>query len=95
MTNQQHRSSNSHLKGVDKCYDADDRSCTVLALHNITGIPYKDCYNFMKHFGRVHGRGLTQEVLDQDILIQKNFTKFRLKKGPYTRQNRITISQFC
>lgn len=69
----------------------DRNFCTVVALHVITNRPMEDCAGYMQHFGRRQNTGMSF------IEIHRALTSMRLhkvKEGPYSYNNRITINQF-
>lgn len=70
----------------------DRNSCTVVALACVTGNTYQSCHNFLsKYGGRKKGKGMLPSEV---IKAFTHFKHFKVKKGLYTRQNRITINQF-
>ena len=66
-------------------------ACTVVALWAVTQRPLDQCFEWMRIHGREHRQGMSWLEIDKALSSMK---KFRIKKGPYTRQNRITLGQF-
>lgn len=69
----------------------DKNSCTVVALSCVTGNTYKQCYDYMKRFGRLHGVGMLGSQIKTAFSAMK---KFKMVESPYSHTNRITINQF-
>ncbi len=66
--------------------------CTVVTLACVTGCTFERAHHHMKHQGaRPPRRGMTREC--QEKAFSKLQT-FKVKKGLYSKDNRITISQF-
>ena len=77
------------LKG-NPYFDQDNRCCTVVALHAIIGVSFEFCQSYMKKFGRKHGRGMYRKDWCKAL---ENMEGYLVKKGPYTKENRITIKK--
>lgn len=69
----------------------DGNACTVVALQCVTGNSYKQCYEYMKKFGRPRGKGMTTKEVCSAL---ESFKRFKVVKGEYSRKNRITLNQF-
>lgn len=76
-------------KSVEKMGDAN--CCTVIALACVTGNSYKQCYDYMRKYGRNHRDGMTTRDIERSL---EGFKKFKAVKGPYSDSNRITLNQF-
>lgn len=67
-------------------------ACTVLALHYVTGRSLDDCKLYMARHGRKYQSGMIVKEIESALFAMKSF---KVKKGPYTEQNRICVSKFC
>lgn len=66
--------------------------CTVLAWSNCFDAPYQHAHIWMKRHGRLGRRGMTRKQVESALNACK---KARIRIGPYTRTNKITLSAFC
>lgn len=66
--------------------------CTVKAWVNCFDCSYEKAHAWLKRFGRQNRRGPTMDKL-QAALESCKIAKVRI--GPYSRGNRITLSNFC
>ena len=69
----------------------DTNSCTVITLACVTGNTYAQCYDYMKKYGRRHREGMMQSEIRNAL---EGMKKFKAIKGPYSRDNKITLNQF-
>jgi hypothetical protein len=71
----------------------DTKFCTVVALANTMDSDYTTCYRYIQKVGgRIKGRGLSHLGVEN---IFKNMQSTVYVKGPYSRQDSITLNQFC
>lgn len=66
--------------------------CTVVAWANVFDCEYTKAHAWMKRFGRIHRKGMQ---LSEITAALNSCTKAKIKIGPYTRTNRISVSKFC
>ena len=66
--------------------------CTVKAWTNVFDCDYKAAHGWLRRFGRRDGHGIMPANLKKALLACK---KAKVKFGPYSRERRITVSQFC
>ena len=69
----------------------DRNCCTVVALWVVTGNPIQMCAEYMRIHGRVRRKGMVKAEWNKALESMK---KFKVKKGVYDQQNRITVGQF-
>lgn len=69
----------------------EDNDCTVKALAIALDVPYKLAHRHLQlHCGRRQGKGVvSRKVIPQSL---KN-TPYKV--GPYTNENRVSLSRFC
>lgn len=66
--------------------------CTVIAWSICFDAPYSHSHFWMKRHGRPNRRGMQLLQIQQAL---DNCKKAKIRKGPYNRRNRITLSAFC
>lgn len=81
--------SESLRKSSNEMRESND--CTVKAWCNVFDCDYVPAHTWLKKFGRRDGRGMMPSALKKALLACK---KAKVKFGPYTRERRITVSQF-
>lgn len=69
----------------------DRRYCTVVALCIVTQWSMEDSNHWMGLFGRKRNRGMCLESQHKALT---SMTQYKAVKGPYTKDNRITIKKF-
>lgn len=77
------------LKGRE--FVRETKDCTVMAWANCFDCDYKKAHAWLKKFGRPFRRGPTTDKL-KEALSSCKIAKVRF--GPYSQQNRITLEQF-
>lgn len=65
--------------------------CSVLAWAKAFNCTYEQAHKYLKRHGRKNRRGSTLDILEDCF---NGVKKRPIKKGPYTRKNRITVNQF-
>lgn len=81
--NQEHINSRLKLKEY--------RDCTVMAWSNCFDCEYEKAHTYLKKHGRKNRRGMFEEGI---LTALKACTKAKVKFGPYSRQNKITLKAF-
>lgn len=66
--------------------------CTVLAWANVFDCSYEKAHAHMRKFGRKNKRGMLIHQIESAIFSCK---KAKVRKGPYSRDNKITLKKFC
>jgi hypothetical protein len=66
--------------------------CTVRAWVNCFDAPYASSHAWMKKHGRRNNKGMTY---DEVVNALKACKKAKIRIGPYSYKNRITVKQFC
>lgn len=79
-----------HLLARKKLNEFND--CTVMAWANCFDASYEKSASWLNKFGRTHRRGMRTKDLESAIQSCK---LAKVKIGPYSRGNRISLSQFC
>lgn len=74
---------------IDKLKET--KCCTVVALAVATEQPLDKCFEYMKLYGRKHRKGMFKHDWNKALESMK---KYKVKKGPYSQSNRITVRQF-
>lgn len=69
----------------------EDNDCTVIAWSNCFDACYKDSLVWMRKHGRLPRRGMKRKQIEAAL---KACRRSKIKFGPYTRDNRISVSQF-
>ena len=69
----------------------EENDCTVRAWCNVFDAPYSNAHTWFKKFGRQNKRGMTRKQITTALEACK---KAKIKKGPYDKNNRITVKQF-
>lgn len=66
--------------------------CTVMAWSNCFDAEYSASHAWMKKHGRKDRKGMNNLHIRQAL---ENVEKAKVKIGPYSRKNRITLKRFC
>lgn len=66
--------------------------CTVKAWVNVFDAPYKNAHTWLRAHGRPNRKGMMQKDIKRAL---ESCKRARVKFGPYSRSNRITVSAFC
>lgn len=63
--------------------------CTVVSMMNVLNISYSEAHKILRmRWDRKHRKGVYMKDLELKL------TEYKVVKGPYDRNNRITINQF-
>lgn len=71
---------------------SETNDCTVMAWSNLFDASYEKSHAFLAKHGRVRRRGMTKSSI---LKAFESVKKAKVAKGPYSRDNRITLSAFC
>lgn len=77
------------LESREKFSERND--CTVIAWSNCFDAPYKDSRQWLGRYGRVERRGM---LLRDVMTALRACRKAKVKFGPYSSGNRITLKKF-
>jgi len=73
-------------------YEAEKNDCTVRALCNATGVPYRDAHRRLALEGRQHGHGMKFEsVIAQWALAKTILFGYRISKVEFKTSSKSTI----
>lgn len=70
----------------------ESNDCTVMAWSNCFDAPYLHAHTWLSRYGRLPRRGMSKTEL---IVALDSCKKSKVRKGPYSRDNRISLSRFC
>ncbi len=71
--------------------EKDYNNCSVVALHVVTGKPYKECYDFMKTFRKSKSKRVSLKGVEDSLTRQKGVS---VKMLEYSTSNKISIKKF-
>ena len=80
-----------HLRESSKKMN-EHNDCTVKAWSNVFDCPYQNAHTWLKAHGRRNRIGLYEKEIRRALDACK---KALVKYGPYSTDNRITVSAFC
>ncbi len=68
------------------------KDCTVKAWVNVFDCSYDKARNYLRQFGRFPRKGMKISQIEQAL---KSCKKAKVKIGPYSNENKISLTKFC
>lgn len=81
--------SEDHIKSRKSLREHND--CTVMSWANCFDCSYQSAHSWLKKYGRPSRRGMLSTDIEKAL---KACTKVKVKFGPYTKENKLTLKSF-